>query len=81
MTATLERTDELNIFELFNFNIAYEIRLQEALDNEILCPFHYFGVTDYIQNDIIDEDAFKLKYLASNERLIKLITMVTQEMS
>ncbi|WP_432715895.1 hypothetical protein [Staphylococcus saccharolyticus] len=61
MTATLERTDELNIFELFNFNIAYEIRLQEALDNEILCPFHYFGVTDYIQNDIIDEDAFKLK--------------------
>ena len=66
---------------MFNFNIAYEIRLREALDNEILCPFHFFGVTDYIQNGIIDEDAFKLKYLASNERLIKLITMVTQERS
>ena len=32
MTATPERTDELNIFELFNYNIAYEIRLQEALE-------------------------------------------------
>ncbi|WP_018924841.1 DUF3427 domain-containing protein [Salsuginibacillus kocurii] len=46
MTATPERTDGFNIFELFNYNIAYEIRLQEALEENMLCPFHYFGVTD-----------------------------------
>ncbi|MCC3755913.1 DUF3427 domain-containing protein [Staphylococcus capitis] len=73
MTATPERTDELNIFELFDFNIAYEIRLQEALDSNILCPFHYCGVTDYIQEEMVQEDAFNLKYLASNERVNHII--------
>ena len=41
MTATPERTDGQNIYELFDYNIAYEIRLQEALDNDMLCPFIY----------------------------------------
>lgn len=46
MTATPERTDGQNIYELFDYNIAYEIRLQDAMDADLLCPFHYFGVTD-----------------------------------
>ncbi|PSL46998.1 superfamily II DNA or RNA helicase [Salsuginibacillus halophilus] len=46
MTATPERTDGFNIFEMFDYNIACEIRLQEALEEDMLCPFHYFGVTD-----------------------------------
>src|SRR5699024_5626595 len=46
MTATPERTDDYNIYKLFDYNIAYEIRLQEALEEDMLCPFHYFGVTD-----------------------------------
>ncbi|HEY9569827.1 MAG TPA: DEAD/DEAH box helicase family protein, partial [Metalysinibacillus sp.] len=48
MTATPERTDDFNIFELFHYNVAYEIRLQEALEADMLSPFHYFGVTDII---------------------------------
>ncbi|WP_457826390.1 DEAD/DEAH box helicase family protein, partial [Staphylococcus aureus] len=36
MTATPERNDALNVFELFHYNVAYEIRLQEALENDIL---------------------------------------------
>ena len=44
MTATPERTDNFNIYELFDYNIAYEIRLQEALEEDMLCPFHYFKV-------------------------------------
>ena len=51
MTATPERTDGFNIFELFNYNIAYEIRLQTAMEQELLCPFHYFGITDIIYKD------------------------------
>lgn len=76
MTATPERTDGFNIFELFDYNIAYEIRLQEALKEDLLCPFHYFGVTDYEKNgNIIDETA-DLKYLTDNERVDFLIEKI-----
>ena len=50
MTATPERTDGANIFELFGNNVAYEIRLQKALEEDMLCPFHYYGVHEYIQD-------------------------------
>lgn len=60
MTATPERTDSFNIYELFDYNIAYEIRLQEALEEELLCPFHYFGVTDYMRNGELLDDPSQL---------------------
>ena len=50
MTATPERTDGANIFELFGNNVAYEIRLQQALEENMLCPFHYYGVHEYIRD-------------------------------
>lgn len=46
MTGTPERNDGFNIYALFNHNIAYEIRLQQALENDFLTPFHYFGIAD-----------------------------------
>ncbi|MBO1337693.1 DUF3427 domain-containing protein [Streptomyces sp. VRA16 Mangrove soil] len=47
LTATPERADGLNVQdEFFNGRIAAEMRLWEALDNDLLCPFHYFGVPD-----------------------------------
>lgn len=73
MTATPERTDDLNIYELFDYNVAFEIRLQEALESEILCPFHYFGVTDYSLNGEINEDVTDLKNLTSDERLNNIL--------
>lgn len=48
MTATPERNDTGDIFKLFDNNIAYEIRLEKALEANMLVPFHYFGVTDII---------------------------------
>ena len=48
LTATPERMDGKNILEYFNNRIAAEIRLPEAIDRKLLCPFHYFGVTDEI---------------------------------
>ncbi|MEX3505739.1 DUF3427 domain-containing protein, partial [Corynebacterium sp. LK2510] len=47
ITATPERTDGFNVFELFDYNVAYEIRLEGALENKMLVPFDYFGVSDY----------------------------------
>lgn len=48
MTATPERQDERNIFELFDHNVAYEIRLQKALEANMLAPFHYYGIAEYL---------------------------------
>ncbi|HBC4114838.1 TPA: DUF3427 domain-containing protein [Staphylococcus aureus] len=73
MTATPERSDELSIFEMFDYNIAYEIRLQAALESDILCPFHYFGVTDYVHQGIKEDDVTKLRYLTSDERVNYII--------
>lgn len=76
MTATPERTDGFNIFELFDYNIAYEIRLQEALKEDLLCPFHYFGVTDYEKNGHIIDETEDLKYLTDYERVNFLIEKI-----
>lgn len=51
MSATPERNDDFNIFELFNYNIAYEIRLHDALKSNMLVPFHYYGIADCIDAD------------------------------
>ena len=73
MTATPERTDGHDIFKYFDYNIAYEIRLHKALEEEMLAPFHYYGVTDITVNGkIIDENA-AFDSLTSNERIDKII--------
>ncbi len=46
LTATPERMDGTSILPDFGGRFAAEIRLPEALEEKLLCPFHYFGVTD-----------------------------------
>ena len=60
MTATPDRAvlpGQENIYELFDHNIIYEIRLQQALENNLLCPFHYFGISDiaFDENENADD--------------------------
>ncbi len=72
MTASPERTDGFDIFELFDHNIAYEIRLQQALKEDLLCPFHYFGITDIeIDGDVISKETElrNFSYLVSEQRV------------
>lgn len=76
MTASLERTDGFDIFALFDHNIAYEIRLQHALKEDLLCPFHYFGITDIeIDGEIMDDQTgFRnFSYLVSDQRVKYII--------
>ncbi|HFI0067112.1 TPA: DEAD/DEAH box helicase [Streptococcus suis] len=76
MTATPERTDGQNIYELFDYNIAYEIRLQEALDNDLLCPFIYYGVSDIkIDGQLIDEKA-TFSNLVSEQRVNHILEKI-----
>ncbi|MDM5332134.1 DEAD/DEAH box helicase [Ureibacillus composti] len=76
MTATPERTDGFNIYELFDYNIAYEIRLQAALEEDMLCPFHYFGVLDYEKDGQLIDDATELRNLVSHERVHHIIEKI-----
>ena len=46
LTATPERMDGKSILDYFGGRVAAEIRLPEAIDRKLLCPFQYFGVTD-----------------------------------
>lgn len=48
LTATPERMDGKSVLPYFNNRIAAEIRLPEAIDRKLLCPFQYFGVTDTV---------------------------------
>mgnify|MGYP004624908629 FL=1 len=76
MTATPDKRDDnvagRNVYELFNYQIAYEIRLQQAMEENLLCPFHYFGITDLsIVGD--DKDNRDFSMLASDERVKHII--------
>lgn len=73
MTATPERTDGNDIFQLFDHNIAYEIRLNRAMEEEMLSSFHYYGVTDLLidNNEIDNKSNFNL--LVSSERVERII--------
>lgn len=82
MTATPDKSDDeaygRNIYEIFNYQIAYEIRLQQAMEENLLCPFHYFGISDI---SLIDEKQTKKKkitegafnLLTSDERVRHII--------
>ncbi|KZL88600.1 DEAD/DEAH box helicase family protein [Clostridium magnum] len=54
MTATPERCDSESIFDIFNNNLALEVRLREALELNLVIPFHYFGITDIEGIDLSD---------------------------
>ncbi|MFD1337119.1 DUF3427 domain-containing protein [Oceanobacillus iheyensis] len=76
MTATPERTDDFNIYELFDYNIAYEIRLQEALEEDMLCPFHYFGVTDIEYEGKLVDDTTIVANLVTEERVNHILEKI-----
>ena len=77
MTATPERTDGNDIFQLFDYNIAYEIRLNRAMEEEMLSPFHYYGVTDLLIDNTKIDNKSDFNLLVSNERVNRIIEQIT----
>lgn len=77
MTATPDKRDDnvegRNIYELFNYQIAYEIRLQQAMEENLLCPFHYFGITDLAIIGDQKETNRDFSMLTSDERVKHII--------
>ncbi|MGN1275642.1 MAG: DEAD/DEAH box helicase family protein, partial [Floccifex sp.] len=74
MTATPDKREsqgQSNIYEIFNYQIAYEIRLQQAMEEDLLCPFHYYGISDLKM--IGDDRSVDFHQLVSDERVKHII--------
>ncbi|PHR69565.1 MAG: restriction endonuclease subunit R [Arcobacter sp.] len=71
MTATPERTDGFDIFKQFNYNLAYEIRLNKAMEEDMLCPFHYYGVSGISLKE--KDNNISFSNLELKERVKKII--------
>jgi len=67
MTATPERTDGYDIYKVFDHNIAYEIRLNQALEANLLAPFHYYGISQLTISGKEYDDLDKFNKLERDE--------------
>ena len=56
LTATPERMDGRNIYEICDYNVPYELPLADAINKGMLVPFHYYGIyddTDYSKLHVV----------------------------
>lgn len=75
LTATPERMDGKNIYEICDYNVPYEISLKEAINKGVLVPFHYYGIydeTDYSSLHLVrgryDEKELNETYIGNVRR-------------
>lgn len=78
ITATPERNDGFDVFGLFEHNIAYEIRLEDAMREQLICPFHYFGITDLTVNNVSLKDKEDFNKLTSDARVNHIIEKINE---
>ena len=68
LTATENRMDNKDVVELFGNNIPYELRLRDAIINDLIVPFHYSGIRDELVNyGLTDSEERRLIAQISNE--------------
>ena len=85
LTATPERMDGKNVLESFDGRIASEMRLAEAIDRKLLCPFIYFGISDSVDYSHLswkgkyDVSELENIYTADNKRASLIFNTVLQK--
>lgn len=81
MTATPERTDGRDIYSLFDNNLASSFRLGDALREQLLTPFHYFGISDNTVDisKISLEDTAKISEELCKDERVKFIDSKIQK--
>lgn len=85
LTATPERMDGRDVLALCDYNVVFEVRLRGALEKELLCPFHYFGINDEtvdyekvnVKNGVYEEEDL-VKKLNIQERVDYIINKITE---
>ena len=75
MTATPDRMDGFDIYGQFNHVVAHEIRLKEALEEDILAPFHYYGIADIV-HELAEDGPEQFNQLVADERVQHIVDKV-----
>ncbi|MTT31796.1 DUF3427 domain-containing protein [Terrilactibacillus sp. BCM23-1] len=81
MTATPERCDSGDVFGLFDNNIALEVRLNEALEENLVLPFHYFGITDIEGIDLHDVSIDNVAEVSKRLKVHKRVDFIIDKMN
>lgn len=81
LTATSNRMDGNSIYEVFDENIALDIRLNEALENNLIVPFHYYGIKDIQSIDYENVDLTKIDLLAKLLSVNKRVDFIIDKMN
>ncbi|MER6174193.1 DUF3427 domain-containing protein [Streptosporangium sp. NPDC001681] len=88
LTATPERTDGINVGAFFDGRIAYELRLWQALEQQLLAPFHYFGIHDEVsladvawRRGHYDEKALNDLYTGNHARVRLILQAVRNKIA
>ncbi|MEG0562291.1 MAG: DUF3427 domain-containing protein [Cetobacterium sp.] len=81
LTATPERCDGGNIYEVFHMNVPVEIRLKEALDRSLVVPFHYYGVKDISEVNLEGVDLNDIAAVTKALNLEKRVDYIIEKMN
>jgi superfamily II DNA or RNA helicase len=81
LTATSNRMDGNSIYEVFDENIACDIRLNDALEHNLVVPFHYFGISDIKSIDYENIDLSKIDELAKLLNVNKRAEFIIEQMN
>ncbi|MFW0712497.1 DEAD/DEAH box helicase [Aliarcobacter butzleri] len=81
LTATSNRMDGNSIYEVFDENIALDIRLNDALEHNLIVPFHYYGINDIQSIDYENVDLTKIDLLAKLLSVNKRVDFIIDKMN
>ncbi|WP_419673319.1 DEAD/DEAH box helicase [Aliarcobacter butzleri] len=81
LTATSNRMDGNSIYEVFDENIALDIRLNDALEHNLIVPFHYYGISDIQSIDYENVDLTKIDLLAKLLNVNKRVDFIIDKMN
>ncbi len=76
LTATPERMDNDDVFEMFDANVPFELRLRDAIINDLVVPFHYYGIRDSYVDYSFDDKTKIAKEIAKSENINFIIEQI-----
>ena len=76
LTATPERMDNQDIFTLFDQNVPFELRLRDAINNDLVVPFHYYGIRDQLVDYSSKDKTIIAKAIAEHDNIEFIKTQI-----
>ncbi|MGL4688232.1 MAG: DEAD/DEAH box helicase, partial [Fusobacteriaceae bacterium] len=81
LTATPERTDGKDIYRIFDNNVVMELRIKEALEEKLIVPFHYYGISDIKDIDLSNLDLTKIDEVAKKLMVHKRTDYIVEKLN